>query len=161
MKTERTALTWLFVIIAVFVLFLLVYSAASAQSIDQREWLLEHEQVNDMGYPAPGEEPTSVNDMGYPAPGEEPTATAKPKKKQKPTPTISAITKSKCSFELTSDWWTAAWLGQAYVYTDENGDSVYCIGDLPDKYNSALWTPTPTLIPRLTPTPAPTQGGTP
>ncbi len=84
MNTERKALCWLFVIIAVVVLALLLYSTGDAKSSNQREWLLEYEQVS--GYPAPALEPTAVYEMGYPAPALEPTATAKPKK-QEPEPT--------------------------------------------------------------------------
>jgi len=83
MNTERKALCWLFVIVAVVVLALLLYSAGDAQSINQREWLLEYEQVS--GYPAPPVKPTATYyASGYPAPALEPTA--KPKK-QEPKPT--------------------------------------------------------------------------
>ncbi len=142
MKSEKALLLALLLLL-IIVLLLFVAIPANAAAQDYRKWLLEYEQIDGMGYPAPVLESTATYGMGYPAPALEPTATAKPKKKQEPEPTISAITKSKCSLELTSAWWTAAWLGQAYVYTNENGVAVYCIGDLPDKYNAALWTPTP------------------
>lgn len=83
-NTERKAISWLFVIIAVVVLSLLLYSAAAAQSINYREWLLEYEQVD--GYPPPEVRPLATFLAGYPAPPVEPTATAKPKK-QEPEPT--------------------------------------------------------------------------
>lgn len=60
---------------------------ADAQSINQRKWLLEYEQVDNMGYPTPAEEP----DMGYPTPAEEPTAKLK-KKAPRPTPTLAEYT---------------------------------------------------------------------
>ena len=75
MNTERKALCWLFVIIAIVVLALLLYSTGDAKSINQREWLLEYEQVS--GYPAPTLEPTAVYASGYPVPASELTATDK------------------------------------------------------------------------------------
>jgi hypothetical protein len=88
MKNNETSFTYVvFIIVCALIFVILVIAvtepAAGAQPINQREWLLEYEQVDDMGYPAP--EPTATYEMGYPAPIEEPTATAKPKKKPRPT----------------------------------------------------------------------------
>jgi hypothetical protein len=125
--TTRTIIFWCVIVVAILVLAFVITGIADAQSINQREWLLEYEQVS--GYPAPAEEPT----VTYAAPAEEPTATAKPKPKKKD---------SNCSLEPTDAWWREMRLGQAYFYV-ENNVKIYCFGYPPIPFYEDKTVPTP------------------
>jgi hypothetical protein len=107
MKNNVITFTYgIFIIVCILVIAILIVvmtDTADAKSIDQREWLLEYEQVS--GYPAPAVEPTAIYASGYPAPALEPTA--KPAKK-KPNP-ISKLTPVLTLVPTQAPTWSPYW----------------------------------------------------
>lgn len=158
MKSIVAVLVIMIVCVCVFGFFAFI-DDVNAQSVNQREWLLEYEQVVDP-YPAPPTtdvDPYPTADVDpYPAPPVEPTPTKKPKTSVITSePTKTEDKDQECITKATDEWWRAMRKRQAYFYAASDGTTIYCFGYPPTPFYEG--TPDPPREGDIIPTSVPTM----